>query len=109
MEDLLVRGVGRRANAAAAGQVAEILDVGENDIGRLVVVRIPMVLSTALGSNVRRETCIDHDVLLARVLVDAESPDDEEAMAKVKFTRQPSKLVVQLGQGKRVLGDVCQG
>lgn len=87
MEDLLIGGISRRANAAGTRQIAKILDVSENHVGRFPIVRISVVLSTALGSYVRRETSIDHDILLAGVVINTKSPDDEKAMAKVKLMR----------------------
>lgn len=74
--------------------MAEILDVGENNIGRVSIERVPVVLSSSLGSNVRRKPRIDDDVLFASVLIDTESPDDEKATTEMEFVRQFSKLMV---------------
>lgn len=109
MATYLVSRVSRTSNAANIRQIAKILDVGKNNIGRAPVVRILVVLSTALGSNMSRETCVDHNVLLAGVLINAKSSNDEESMTKVKFMREPSELCMQLGKRESILGDVWQG
>lgn len=43
------------------------------------------------------------------MLVDTDSPDDEEPMTEVQLMRKATKLRVDLGEGKCVLSDVRKG
>lgn len=93
MKHLLVSRVCRRANAALQlRQVAEILDVCENDICRSAVKGAELVLSATLGSNVRRQPSIDDHVFLPGVLIDFYSSDDEESVTEMQFMGEPTEL-----------------
>lgn len=104
---LLVGRVRRGADVSLhLRQVAEVLDVSKDHVGRGSVKRTLVVLAATPGSYVCRQTGVDDDVFLACVLADADAADHEEPVAKVKLTGQAPELGVQLWQRKGLLRDV---
>lgn len=110
VKDLLVRRVRGGPNLTVERrQMAQVLDVCQDDIGRCLaggIRGIAVVLSTALRGNVRREAGVDDDVFLARVVVDAETAEDKEAVAEVKLVGEAAELGVEGGKGEGGLGYV---
>lgn len=85
VKDLLVGRIRWASNDAVRISAAEIFDVREDDVCRLAVVFV--VLTAALGGDVRGNARVDDDVLFPRVLFDLDAADDEEAVAAVQLVR----------------------
>lgn len=107
VEDLLVCRVGRAADGAPRGDLVapEVFDVGKHDVGGLAVELV--ILAAALCGNMRRDASVNDGVLLARVVVDAQAPDHEEAVARVQLPGQAPQLGVESRQGKGLRREVA--
>jgi hypothetical protein len=67
-----------------------------------------VVLAAALGRDVRRHASVNNNVVFARVLVDFDAADDEEAMAGMELVREAPKLGSHGRQGESLWGDVTE-
>lgn len=85
VKDLLVGRVRRTSDDAVRISAAEILDVREDDVCGLAVEFV--ILTAALGGDMRGDSRVDDDVLFPRVLFDLDAADDEEAVAAVQLVR----------------------
>lgn len=79
VENLLLSSVGRCANLMRVKNGRQVLDVSENDIGRLVLVLL--VLAATDVGDVRCESSIDNDVLFASITLNGDTTDDFESVA----------------------------
>jgi hypothetical protein len=107
VKDLLLRRVRRRADAPRVDLGGQVLDVREDDVGGLAIVL--RVLARAERRDVRGQTGVDDDVLLARVLVHGDAADDLEAVAVVDVARDGAQGGVEVGEGEGLLGDLAEG
>jgi hypothetical protein len=82
---LLVGRVRRAPDNAVRIRAAEILDVREDDVCRRAIELV--VLTAALGGDVRGDARVDDDVFLSGVLFNLDAADDEEAVAAVQLVR----------------------
>lgn len=92
VEDLFVSRVRRRTNfdflriAICSKPGSDVFDVSHNHV-RSLAVQVG-VLSATDGTNVGRNTRVDDDVLLARVTINVQAANDEEAVAGMELLRQ---------------------
>lgn len=106
VEDLLLRRVRGGADAVRVELLGQVLDVGEGDVGRSALVGA--VLAAADRGHVGGEADVDDDVLLARVAVDGDAPDDLEAVAAVELARDGAEGGVQGAEGECLPADLPQ-
>ena len=106
MEDLPLRGVGRRSNFAGIEVGGQILDVGQNNVCRLVVVSV--VLPATNRGDVRRDAGVDDHVLLARVSCHWHSSDNLESVTGMNFVGDGSQCAVQLWKRECLLADEAE-
>lgn len=107
MEDLLLRRVRGGADTVRVKLFGQVFDVGESDVGRPALVGA--VLAATDRGHVRGEADVDDDILLARVAVDGDAPDDLEAVAAVELARDGAEGGVQGAEGECLPADLPQG
>jgi len=83
MKDLLVICVRRSSDGSLLGGIAQILDVREHQRS---AVRMTLVLLASTDvTHISADTCVDNDVLFARVGIHAQATQNEEALAEMKL------------------------
>ena len=85
MEDLFIVRVGGRSDRSLLSGVAQVLDVRKHQRGAICVALV--LLSTSNISYVRTDSCIDDDVLFARVGIHTQTTQNKKASPEVKLLR----------------------
>lgn len=96
MKDLFVGRVGWRANGASGRRPGDILDMREHQGG--AIGKALVLLAAAHVADMGRDPGVDDDVVVARILVDAEPSQDEEPPTQVQLPGLLAEAIVQSRQ-----------